>query len=97
MRRVRRGRSRGRESGFIVTWDVNSADQASVHRLRYFVFGSTVNVGGRVYHYRGFVERHGVRYLGPSVIFVKPALLREIDALLSRIGVDHEATAAVLG
>ena len=97
LNRVRRSRFRRRESGFIVTWDVNSADRPVAHRVRYFVFGTTVSCGGRVYHYSGFVEKDGVRYLGQSVIFVRPSLLREIDAFLVRNGVDHEATPAILG
>lgn len=97
MKRVRRGRSRPRESGFIVTWDVNSLDQVAAHRVHYFIFGATVHSAGRLYLYPGFLEKEGVRYLGQSVVFVKPSLLRGIDAFLSRNGVDHEATLATLG
>ncbi len=88
---------RPRESGYIVTWDVNSVDRATAHRVQYFVFGTTVSSKGRLYEYPGFVERDGVRYLGQSVVFVPPALLREIDSFLAVHGVAHEATRATLG
>ncbi len=97
MKRVRRGKTRPRESGFIVTWDVNSFDQAAAHLLQYFMFGRTEVAATQVYHYPGFVEKDGVRYLGQSVLFVRPGLLSEVEAFLSRNGVDHEATAAILG
>lgn len=97
MMRVRKGLARPPESGFIVTWDVNSVDRVAAHRLHYFMFGTTVTADGRLYRYRGFVERSGVRYLGQSVIFVPPSLLCEIDSFLVRNGVSHEATRATLG
>lgn len=97
MRRVRRGRARSPDTGFIVTWDVNSVDRMAAHRVQYFIFGRTVTSGGRVYQYPGFVDREGVRYLGQSVVFVRPAFLQEIDAFLSVNGVDHEATRATIG
>ena len=97
MKRVRKGKARPKESGFIVTWDVNSADRAAAHRLHYFMFGASVTSHGRSYTYTGFVERDGVRYLGQSVVFVPPSHLREIDSFLARNGVDHEATHATLG
>lgn len=97
MRRVRKGLKRPRETGFIVTWDVDSVDRSVAHRVHYFVFGTTVTAKGRLYRYAGFVERPGVRYLGQSVIFVPPALLREVEAFLARNGVSHEATRATLG
>ncbi len=97
MRRVRKGQQRGAESGYIVTWDINSADRPAARRLYHFVFGETVSSRGRTYTYPGFVEKDGVRYLGQSVLFVRPHLLREIDAFLSRSGIEHEATRATLG
>ena len=97
MRRVRKGRARPRESGYIVTWDVDSTDHVTANRLRRFVFGDTAISRGRTYRYPGFVEKEGVRYLGQSVIFVRPALLTEITAFLSGIGVDYEVTLASLG
>lgn len=96
MRRVRRGRGR-RATGFILTWDVDSADHSAASRLRRFLYGSVARYNGREYRYRGFVEREGVRYLGQSVVFVVPLLLGEIDAFLTRLGVDHEIIPASLG
>ncbi len=96
MRRVRRGKTTGHGFGFIVTWDVDSADRATSERVRRFVYGQTVHVKGRLYHYAGFVERDGVRYVGQSVLFVPSALLRVIDSRLTALGVDHEAIAAVI-
>lgn len=96
MRRVRRGKRRGREVGFIVTWDVNSKDRAAAGRLFRFVFGGVSRSNGKTYRYPGFLERVGVRYLGQSVVFVRLARLREIDAFLSNNGIDHEVTPATL-
>ena len=62
MRRVRKGKAHGRESGYLVTWDVNSADRTSVNRLRRFVYGDSTRHDGKEYRYRGFVEKDGVRY-----------------------------------
>ncbi|OGS51208.1 MAG: hypothetical protein A3K65_00780 [Euryarchaeota archaeon RBG_16_68_12] len=97
MRRVRKGKRWGPGRGFLVTWDVDSANQATAHRLRYFVFGSTVTSGGRPYRYPGFAEKEGVRYIGQSVLFVRPDLRREIVTFLSKNGIDHEVTSASIG
>ncbi len=96
MRRVRRHKGLGHAFGFIVTWDADSSDRAACGRLRRFIYGETVFVKGRVYHYPGFVERDGVRYLGQSVLFVPSGLLATIDSRLTMLGVDHEAIAAAL-
>jgi len=97
MRRVRKGKSRPAESGFIVTWDVNSADRSSANRLHRRLFGDVTYSGGKVYRYPGLLEKEGVRYMGQSVVFVRPALLGELDSLLTGLGIDHEATRATLG
>ncbi len=97
MRRVRKGQVRMRESGFIVTWDVDSVDQITASRLRRFVFGDSSLHGGKVYRYPGFVEWEGVRYMGQSVLFVKPPLLKEILGTLERLGIDRESTPATVG
>ncbi len=97
MGRVRRGLGRPPETGFIVTWDVDSTDRVTSHQVQYFMFGTEVLTKGHLYRYLGFVEREGVRYLGQSVIFVPPRMLREIEAFLARHGVAHEATRATLG
>jgi hypothetical protein len=81
----------------LVTWDVDSADQATVHRLRYFVFGSTVASKGRPCRYPGFAEKEGVRYIGQSVLFVRPGLRQEIVTFLSSNGIDHEVTSTSIG
>ncbi len=97
MRWVRRGNRAQRALGFIVTWDVDSSDRSTCERLRRFVYGETVRARGRIYHYAGFVEQEGVRYLGQSVLFVPWSLLVAIDARLTALGVDHEAVAAAIG
>jgi hypothetical protein len=94
---VRRGKIRPRESGSIVTWDVDSADQATANRLRQFVYGNVARSRGRVYRYPGFVEKEGVRYLGQSVLFVRPHLRSELIAFLERNAIDHEVTPATMG
>lgn len=96
MKRVRRGKGHPRESGFIVTRDVEGVDRAAAHRVQYYMLGTTVTANGRVYRYPGFVERDGVRYLGQSVVFVRPNLLAEIESFLAGRSVDHEATRAIL-
>jgi hypothetical protein len=97
MARVRKGKRRSRESGFLVTWDVDSKDRPTTARVYRFVYGDTASSEGRVYRYPGFVEREGVRYLGQSVLFVRPDLLHEIDQFLSSHGIDHEVTRTTIG
>ncbi len=97
MGRVRRGKRKSRESGFIITWDVESKDRPTTARVQRFVYGDVVRANGKVYRYPGFVEKEGVRYLGQSVLFIRPGLLSEIDGFLSSLGVDHEATPASVG
>jgi len=38
-----------------------------------------------------------VRYLGQSVLFVRPSLLAEIRAFVSRIALDHQFTPESVG
>jgi hypothetical protein len=97
IRWVRKGKTNGRESGFIVTWDVNSTDRVAAHRLQRFVYGDTARANGKQYRYPGFVEKEGVRYLGQSVVFVRPNLLGELVDFLSRSRIEHEVTAAAVG
>ncbi|HYY48243.1 MAG TPA: hypothetical protein VFA17_06120 [Thermoplasmata archaeon] len=97
MARVRKGRRAARESGFIVTWDVDSRNRATAARVYRFVYGDVTRPDGKTYRYRGFVDREGVRYLGQSVLFVRPPLLAEIDGFLASHGVDHELTPAAIG
>src|SRR5688572_26596371 len=72
--------------GFIVTWDVDSANSAMCGRVRRFVFGYTSRKGGKAYRYPGLVERDGVRYLGQSVLFVSPPTLGVLTEYLRREG-----------
>jgi hypothetical protein len=97
MRRVRKGKQQSPETGFIVTWDVNSADRRACNRLYRFLYGDTTQNDGRTYRYPGFLEKEGVQYLGQSVIFVTPRLRSQIEESLARLGVDQEATPARLG
>ncbi len=97
LRRVRKGKRRGRESGFIVTWDVNSVDKIAARRLYYFLFGATVSRDGHLYRYPGFLEKDGIRYLGQSVVFVTPARVSELRSFLAHEGIEHEDTVATLG
>ena len=83
--------------GYIVTWDVDSSDRRTSERLRRFVYGSTPCVDGRVYHYPGFVDRAGVRYLGQSVLFAPLPLIDELDSWLRGQGIDHEIIRVILG
>ena len=95
MRLVRTGKRKVRGSGFVVSWDVDSADRATAFRLWSFVFGRTVRVDGREYEYDGFVWRDGVRYMGQSVVFVLPHRLPELVGFLGSHGIEHEIDAAV--
>jgi hypothetical protein len=76
---------------------VDSADRATARRLQRFVYGHTVESGGRQYRYPGFVEKEGVRYLGQSVLFVRPSTLAMIIEFLSNTGIDHEVSRASIG
>lgn len=97
MARVRRGKRRARESGFIVSWDVDSKDRGTTARVYRFVYGDVTTPNGKTYRYPGFVEREGVRYLGQSVLFIPPRLRPEIEAFLSGCHIDHEMTPAAIG
>ncbi len=87
---VRKGKSKVRGSGFVVTWDVDSRDRSAANRLWAFLFGRTVGVAGREYRYPSHVWRTGVRYLGQSVVFVLPHRLNELVQFLASVGIDHE-------
>ena len=87
---VREGKSKVRGAGFLVTWDVDSRDQATTNRVKYFVFGRSLRADGKEYEYRGFVWKEGVRYLAQSPLFVRPHRLTEIRRFLTGHGVDHE-------
>jgi len=78
MARVRKGRQRSRESGFIVTWDVDSKDRPTTAHVYRFVYGDTTRANGRTYRYPGFVEKEGVRYLGQSVLFAAKLWWRKL-------------------
>ncbi len=97
MARVRRAKKRSRESGFVVSWDVDSKDRATTARVHRFVYGDVTTPNGKAYRYPGFVERREVRYLGQSVLFVTPHLLAEIDGFLSSNGIDHEMIPVTIG
>ncbi len=95
--RVRHGKARGRASGFVVTWDLDSRDKAAAMPLYHFVFGRADIKDGRVYRQDGFAASEGVRYLGQSVLFVPPGRLGDLVAFLARHGIDHEVIPARLG
>jgi len=92
---VRERKRKVRGSGFFVTWDIDSRDQATANRLRYFVFGRSVRTDGKQYEYQGFVWREGVRYLAQSALFVLPHRLPELRRFLEKNGIDHEVDPVV--
>ncbi len=96
VRRARRETSRARE-GYIVTWDVDSSNLLQCTRVRRFIYGHTVSSNGKAYHYAGFVELDGVRYLGQSVLFVNRARLAPLREFLRASGVEHVISEATLG
>ncbi len=96
VRRARHQQTGGRE-GFIVTWDVDSRNASQCSKVRRFVFGYTLNRGGRIYRYPGFVEADGVRYIGQSVLFVGPLALPTLLTFLRLEGIAHVVTSAWLG
>ena len=82
--------------GYVVTWDVDSADVVQCTRVRRYVFGQTVSVHGKVSRYPGFVELEGVRYLGQSVLFVTRDRLESLRGFLRSNGVDHVVSEAAM-
>ena len=60
---VRKAKHRVRDSGFVVTWDVNGQNHATANRLWAFLFTRTVRVDDREYRYAGFLWKDGVRYM----------------------------------
>lgn len=95
MQLVRQGKRKVRGSGFVVTWDVDSKNRSRANRLWAFLHGRRVVVNGKEYRYPGFVEREGVRYLGQSVVFVRPACLRELIAFLSSQEIEHDIDSTI--
>src|SRR5690348_16145611 len=96
VRRARREKSRAL-TGYIVTWDVDSSNLLQCSRVRRFIFGHTVSSNGKTYHYAGFVELDGVRYLGQSVLFVDQAHLDRLREFLRANGVEHVVSEAAMG
>ena len=92
---VREGKRKVRGSGFFVTWDIDSRDQTTANRVKYFVFGRTVRNGGKEHSYPGFVWKDGVRYLAQSALFVLPHRISEIRRFLEKNGVDHHAESMI--
>jgi len=93
---VRKGKAKVRGSGYYVTWDVDSNDQAATSRIKYFVFGKRVRADGRERTYPGFLWKEGVRYLAQSAIFVLPHRLPEIRRVLEENGIDHDVEEVTL-
>ncbi len=96
VRRVRRQKG-GRLDGYIVTWDVDSADVARCARLRRFIFGYVSIKAGTRYTYPGLLDRPGARYLGHSVVFVTAETLPILRSYLRQEGIDHVTMFASLG
>src|SRR5438552_1465585 len=88
---------RSRGAGFVRRWHDDSRRHVSTAHVDRFGYGDTTRANGRTYRYPGFVEKEGVRYLGQSVLFVRQALVAEIDGFLSHAGIDHEKTPATIG
>ena len=93
---VRKGKEKVRGSGFLVTWDVDSADRSAAYRIWSFLFGRKLEIDGREYGYEGFVWKDGVRYLGQSVVFVLPHRLADILSVPASAGIDHEVDSGVI-
>ncbi len=92
---VRDGKGKVRGPGFSVTWDVDSRDQATVNRLRYFIFGRKARGSDEGGERRGFVWKSGVRYVAQSIIFVLPHRLPEIETFLRQNGIDYDVDTVV--
>ncbi len=92
---VRSGKHKVRGSGFVVTWDVDSADRSASYAIWLFLFGRRLRLNGQEYHYEGFVWKDGVRYMGQSVVFVLPHRLAELVSILASHGIDHEIDAGI--
>lgn len=95
MRLVRKGKRTVRGRGYLVTWDVDSANRAVAYQVWIFLFGRTVCVDGRSYRYEGFLWKDGVRYLGQSVVFVRPHRLDELRRFLAARSVDSETDVVI--
>ena len=76
---------------------MDSGDLLQCTRVRRFIFGQPVSSNGKTYHYAGFVELDGVRYLGQSVLFVDRARLGPLRAFLRANRVDHVISEAAMG
>jgi len=64
---VHKGKDKVRGSGFLVTWDVDSADRSATYRMWSILFGRTLRVDGREYAYEDSYGRTGsVTWGSPS-------------------------------
>ena len=86
---VRVGRAKVHGTGFLVTWDLDSRNGSVTNSTQYFVFGRTSAKNGKVYEYKGFVWKDGVRYVAQSALFVLPDRLDELRSFLVKHAIDH--------
>ncbi len=75
----------------LLSYDVSGAIRRRAARVCQIVFGyeQTVHRGGtiRTYRHPGFLGRPGARWVGQSVLLLKPADAHELERELQRLGV----------
>ena len=92
---VREGKRKVGGPGYIVAWDVDSEDPVTADRVRSFIFGNGARSPDDSLPRDGFVSKEGVRYVAPSILFVKPNRLAEVRRFLTENGIDHEVDRVV--
>ncbi len=92
---VRKGKGKIQGPCFLVSWDVDSEDRKAVGRAQYFLFGRVYRKSGKLYEYRGFVWRDGVRYVAQSAVLVAPDRLQELVRFLASNGIDHNVDSLI--
>ena len=83
--------SDGRVTRTLLSYDVSSTFRWRAARVCQIVFGyeQRIQRGGttRTYHHHGFLERPGARWVGQSVLLLRPADAFELEGDLRRLGV----------
>ncbi len=83
--------SDGQVTRTLLSYDVSGPLRPKAARVCQIVFGyeQTVqrNGGSRTYRHPGYLERPGARWVGQSVLLLRPEDARELERDLGRLGV----------
>lgn len=76
----------------LVSYDIAKAENSTRSKVYRMVFGYEVSNGGHgPYRYDGYLDRHGSRYIGQSVILLRADTAEEFARKLRRLGVRFQS------